>query len=45
MSTWIRPAHAEDIDEIAKLNDVAFGQSAEVMWNSPVCLLMGRRWP
>tara|TARA_R110000751_G_scaffold62790_7_gene129856 strand:+ start:6805 stop:7296 length:492 start_codon:yes stop_codon:yes gene_type:complete len=29
MSTWIRPAHAEDIDEIAKLNDAAFGQSAE----------------
>jgi len=29
MSTWIRPAHTEDIDEIAKLNDAAFGQSAE----------------
>jgi putative acetyltransferase len=29
MSTWIRPAHAEDIDEIAKLNDAAFGQSGE----------------
>lgn len=29
MSTWIRPAHADDIDEIAKLNDAAFGQSAE----------------
>ncbi len=29
MSTWIRPAHAEDIDEIAALNDVAFKGSAE----------------
>ena len=29
MSIWIRPAHADDIDEIAKLNDAAFGQSAE----------------
>jgi putative acetyltransferase len=29
MSTWIRPAHADDIDDIAKLNDAAFGQSAE----------------
>jgi putative acetyltransferase len=29
MSVWIRPAHAEDIDEIAALNDAAFGTSAE----------------
>ena len=29
MSIWIRPAHADDIDEIAKLNDAAFGQPAE----------------
>jgi len=29
MSTWIPPGPCRDIDDIAKLNDAAFGQSAE----------------